>query len=159
MQPNERVSDAHLSSLQHLPFVENLHGEYLVGVSHFNNCNLREGQCWRVKKNCVNHTCDSKASQRMWSMLKHRRKPDLISLKQQEECESCMMIINELSYFIVPQTTHNLESKREKKWLITMINVPYKIMMNNFSHDFPSLKRLCCSRTIRDRAKRRNRIR
>lgn len=63
-------------------------------------------------KNCVNHTCDSKASQRMWSMLKHRRKPDLISLKQQGECESCMMIINVLSYFIVPQT-HNLESRRK----------------------------------------------
>lgn len=74
-------------------------------------------------KNCVNHTCDSKASQRMWSMLKHRRKPDLISLKQQEECESCMMIINELSYFIVPQTTHNLESKRKKN--------PHQVFMVN----------------------------
>ncbi len=38
------VSDAHLGSLQHLPLVENLHGEYLVSVSHFYDCNLQEGQ-------------------------------------------------------------------------------------------------------------------
>lgn len=34
--------ETHLGSLQHLPLVENLHGEDLVGVFHFYNRNLRK---------------------------------------------------------------------------------------------------------------------
>lgn len=36
--------NAHLSSLQHLPLVKYLHGEYLVSVSHFYDCNLQKGK-------------------------------------------------------------------------------------------------------------------
>lgn len=43
------VRDAHLSSLQHLPLVENLHGEDLVCVSYFYDCNLQEGQKTRKR--------------------------------------------------------------------------------------------------------------
>lgn len=45
-------SHAHLSSLQHLPFVENLHGENLVCVSDFDNGDLQEGQQCGLKKLC-----------------------------------------------------------------------------------------------------------
>lgn len=53
-QHNRRLpkarSHTHLGSLQHLPFVEDLHGENLVCVSDFDNGDLQEGQQCGLKK-------------------------------------------------------------------------------------------------------------
>lgn len=58
-QKLEPVSESHLGSFQHLPLVENLHGEYLVSVFHFYNCNLWEKR--KASVTSVNHLCDSRA--------------------------------------------------------------------------------------------------
>lgn len=36
--------DTHLGSLQHLPFVENLHSEHLISVFQFYDCDLQKGK-------------------------------------------------------------------------------------------------------------------
>lgn len=53
------MSGAHLGSLQHLPLVEDLHGEHLVRVSHFHNRNLQREErgvlVRRHREPCNNH--------------------------------------------------------------------------------------------------------
>lgn len=42
--PHAIARKSHLGSLQHFPFVQDLHGKHFVGVSHFHHGNLRGGE-------------------------------------------------------------------------------------------------------------------